>query len=69
LAGAAAGLSEALVPEPTSNYKFGVLKKIVRVLRENWQDGNKMGFSFEELLKQSNQADVDPKTREVRTSH
>lgn len=49
-----------------SSYKFGVLTKIVRHLKQKFQDGEDHPLSTDELLDETNQLDVSSKVRMVR---
>ncbi|EEB18098.1 transcription initiation factor IIE subunit beta, putative [Pediculus humanus corporis] len=48
----------------SSNYKFGVLAKIVRHLKARHQDGDDHPLSLEELLDETNQLDVGNKVKQ-----
>lgn len=48
-----------------SAFKFGVLTKIVKHLRQKFQDGEDSPLNLEEVLDETNQLDVSGKTRHV----
>lgn len=48
----------------SSNYKFGVLAKIVRHLKTRHQDGDDHPLALEELLDETNQLDVGNKVKQ-----
>lgn len=48
-----------------SAFKFGVLTKIVKHLRQKFQDGEDSPLTLEEVLDETNQLDVSGKTRHV----
>ena len=51
----------------SSQYKFGVLAKIVKHLKNLHQDGAEHALSLEEILDETNQLDVGVKISQVRT--
>jgi len=48
---------------PGSAFKFGVLTKIVKHLKQKFQDGEDSPLSIEDILDETNQLDADNKTR------
>lgn len=48
-----------------SAFKFGILTKIVKHLRQKFQDGEDSPLALEEILDETNQLDVSGKTRQV----
>jgi len=48
---------------PTSQYKFGVLARIVRHMRERHMEGHDHPLSLEDILDETSQLDVSGKTR------
>lgn len=49
----------------SSSFKFGVLTKIVKHLKQKFQDGEDHPLALEELLDETNQLDVSGKIRQV----
>jgi len=49
----------------SSAYKFGVLTKIVKHLKNKFQEGEDSPLTLEEILDETNQLDVNAKTRQV----
>lgn len=49
----------------SSAYKFGVLTKIVKHLKNKFQEGEDSPLTLEEILDETNQLDVNTKTRQV----
>jgi len=48
---------------PSSAYKFGILTKIVKHLKTKFQEGEDFPLSVDEILDETNQLDVNNKTR------
>jgi transcription initiation factor TFIIE subunit beta len=49
----------------SSQYKFGVLAKIVKYMRSRHQDGDDHPLSLDEILDETNQLDVGSKVKQV----
>lgn len=49
----------------SSQYKFGVLTKIVKYIRARHQDGDDHPLTIDELLDETNQLDVGTKVKTV----
>lgn len=52
----------------SSQYRFGVLAKIVKHMRKRHQEGNLYPLTLEEILDETNQLDVGNKVRQVGTN-
>lgn len=50
----------------SSQYRFGVLAKIVKHMKTRHQEGDLHPLSLEEILDETNQLDVGPKVKQVR---
>lgn len=50
----------------SSQYKFGVLAKIVKHMKSRHQQGDDHPLSLEEILDETNQLDVGSKVKQVR---
>lgn len=50
----------------SSQYRFGVLAKIVKHMRTRHQDGDMHPLTLEEILDETNQLDVGSKVKQVR---
>lgn len=51
----------------SSQYKFGVLAKIVKHMKQRHQLGDDHPLNLDEILDETNQLDVGPKVKQVRT--
>lgn len=49
----------------SSQYKFGVLAKIVKYMRSRHQEGDDHPLSLDEILDETNQLDVGSKVKQV----
>ncbi|ODN04607.1 General transcription factor IIE subunit 2 [Orchesella cincta] len=58
------GPRSASMSAAASAFKFGVLTKIVKHLRQKFQDGEDSPLTMEEILDETNQLDVSGKTRQ-----
>lgn len=47
----------------SSQYKFGVLAKIVKHMKTRHQEGDDHPLTLDEILDETNQLDVSPKVR------
>jgi transcription initiation factor TFIIE subunit beta len=53
----------------SSQYKFGVLAKIVKYMRSRHQEGDDHPLSLDEILDETNQLDVGSKVKQVSVKH
>lgn len=53
----------------SSQYKFGILTKIVKYIRARHQDGDDHPLTIDELLDETNQLDVGAKVKTVNRSN
>jgi TFIIE beta subunit core domain. len=53
----------------SSQYKFGVLAKIVKYMRSRHQEGDDHPLSLDEILDETNQLDVGSKVKQVSAKH
>ena len=51
----------------SSQYRFGVLAKIVKHMRKRHQEGNLYPLTLEEILDETNQLDAGSKVKQVST--
>lgn len=53
----------------SSQYRFGVLAKIVKHMRTRHQEGDMHPLTLEEILDETNQLDVGTKVKQVNNLH